>query len=192
MKKEENFEFTKSPPWEEWTGDIPPWRFRNLTCMLSISAKFDVRLNVVPPWRARQAHSRSKLLMTSQNVNSKQSRKVRLMCFLFLFCEFLDKNEKNNQSPYWRREMGILSSCPWFAASSTHDSASLVKDCKSWTLISPTMWGFILLGLLNSQLDILPPTDKILSFSDKDRSYQLPYKTTSGLHTNPSVYHKGM
>ena len=30
----ENLVFTKSPPWEEWKGEIlRPWKSRNLTCM---------------------------------------------------------------------------------------------------------------------------------------------------------------
>ena len=47
-----------------------------LTLETGISANFDVRRNVVPPWRVRQAHSGSNSLMTSQIVNAKQSRKV--------------------------------------------------------------------------------------------------------------------
>ena len=47
-----------------------------LTLETGISANFDVRRNVVPPWRVRQAHSGSNSPMTSQNVNAKQSRKV--------------------------------------------------------------------------------------------------------------------
>ena len=47
-----------------------------LTLETGISANFDVRRNVVPPWRVRQAHSGSNSPMTSQNVNVKQSRKV--------------------------------------------------------------------------------------------------------------------
>ena len=38
-----------------------------LTLETGISANFDVRRNVVPPWRVRQAHSGSNSLMTSQN-----------------------------------------------------------------------------------------------------------------------------
>ena len=47
-----------------------------LTLETGISAHFDVRRNVVPPWRVRQAHSGSNSPMTSQNVNANQSRKV--------------------------------------------------------------------------------------------------------------------
>ena len=50
--------------------------FPFLTLETGISANFDVRRNVVPPWRVRQAHSGSNSPMTSQNVNAKQSRKV--------------------------------------------------------------------------------------------------------------------
>ena len=55
-----------------WTNG---W-FSILTLETGISANFDVRRNVIPPWRVRQAHSGSKSPMTSQNVNAKQSRKV--------------------------------------------------------------------------------------------------------------------
>ena len=41
--------------------------------------------------------------MMSQNVNTKQSREVPSSVHLYLFCTFLDKNEKNNQSPHWGR-----------------------------------------------------------------------------------------
>ena len=51
-------------------------KFRFLTLETGMSANFDVRRNVVPPWRVRQAHSGSNSPMTSQNVNAKQSRKV--------------------------------------------------------------------------------------------------------------------
>ena len=47
-----------------------------LTLETGLSANFDVRRNVVPPWRVRKAHSGSNSPMTSQNVNAKQSRKV--------------------------------------------------------------------------------------------------------------------
>ena len=47
-----------------------------LTLETGISANFDVRKNVVPPWRVRQAHSGSHSPVTSQNVNAKQSTKV--------------------------------------------------------------------------------------------------------------------
>ena len=38
--------------------------------------------------------------------------KSRLLCVLDIFCTFLGKNEKNNQSPHWGRDWGIPSSCP--------------------------------------------------------------------------------
>ena len=47
-----------------------------LTLETGISTNFDVRGNVVPPWRVRQIHSGSNSSKTSQNVNAKQSRKV--------------------------------------------------------------------------------------------------------------------
>ena len=58
--------------------DMPVSRVRKvlLTLETGISANFNVRRNVVPPWRVRQAHSGSNSPMTSQNVNAKQSRKV--------------------------------------------------------------------------------------------------------------------
>ena len=55
--------------------------------------------------------------------------KSRLGCVLIIFCTFLGKNEKNNQTSHWGRDSGIQSSCLRFATS--HDSASLVVDCKS-------------------------------------------------------------
>ena len=42
-----------------------------LTLETGISADFDFKRNVVPPWRVRQAHSGSNSPMTSQNVNTK-------------------------------------------------------------------------------------------------------------------------
>ena len=71
-----------------------------LTLETGISANFDVRRNVVPPWRVRQAHSGSNSPMTSQNVNAKQSRKVASCVRLRHILHTLDKNEKNNQTPH--------------------------------------------------------------------------------------------
>ena len=82
-------------------ADIPVSRVRKhfLTLETGISANFDVRRNVVPPWRVRQAHSGSNSPMTPQNVNAKQSRKVASRV----------KNEKNNQTPHKpRRGLQIL------------------------------------------------------------------------------------
>ena len=71
-----------------------------LTLETGISANFDVRRNVVPPWRVRQAHSGSNSPMTSQNVNAKQSRKVASSVRFRHILQILGKNEKNNQSPH--------------------------------------------------------------------------------------------
>ena len=49
-----------------------------LTLEIGISTNFDVRRNVVQPWRVRQAHSGSNSPVMSLNVNAKQSRKVLL------------------------------------------------------------------------------------------------------------------
>ena len=66
-----------------------------LTLETGISANFDVRRNVVPLWRVRQAHSGSNSPMTSQNVNAKQSRKVassvRLRHILHIFRQEWEK-----------------------------------------------------------------------------------------------------
>ena len=56
--------------------DLPVHGKPFLTLETGISANFDVRRNVVPPCRVRQAHSGSNSPMTSQDVNAKQSRKV--------------------------------------------------------------------------------------------------------------------
>ena len=71
-----------------------------LTLETEISANFDVRRNVVPRWRVRQAHSGSNSPMTSQNVNAKQSRKVASSMRFRHILHILGKNEKNNQSPH--------------------------------------------------------------------------------------------
>ena len=86
------------------------------------------RRNVVPPWRARQAHSGSNSPMTSQNVNAKQSRKVTSSVRFRHICTFLDKIEKNNQSPNWGRDSGIPSSCPRFATSMTQQALSWIAN----------------------------------------------------------------
>ena len=66
-----------------------------LTLETGISANFDVRRNVVPPWRVRQAHSGSNSSMTSQNVNAKQSSKatssVRFRHILYIFRQEWEK-----------------------------------------------------------------------------------------------------
>ena len=38
--------------------------------------------------------------------------KSRLVGGLYIFCTFLDKNKKNNQTPHGGRDSGIPSSCP--------------------------------------------------------------------------------
>ena len=52
--------------------------------------------------------------------------KSRLVCVLDIFCTFLGKNEKNNQSPHWGRDSGIPSSCPRFATSTTRQASSCI------------------------------------------------------------------
>ena len=54
--------------------------------------------------------------------------KSRLVCVLDIFCQFLDKNEKSNQSPHWGRDSGIPSSCPSFATSTTQQASSLIAN----------------------------------------------------------------
>ena len=62
---------------------LPLQRYEFLTLETGISAKFDIKKIVVPPWRVRQSHSGSNSPMTSQNVNVKQSRKVASSaCFI--------------------------------------------------------------------------------------------------------------
>ena len=52
----------------------------------------------------------------------------RLVCILDIFCTFLGKNEKNNQSPHWGRDSGIPSSCPRFATSTTRQASSWIAN----------------------------------------------------------------
>ena len=52
----------------------------------------------------------------------------RLVCVLDIFCPFLDKNEKNNQSPHSGRDTGIPSSCPRFATSTTRHASSWIAN----------------------------------------------------------------
>ena len=54
--------------------------------------------------------------------------KSRLVCVLDIFCTFLGKNEKNNQSPHWGRDLGIPSSCPIFATSTTWQASSWIAN----------------------------------------------------------------
>ena len=65
-----------------------------LTFETGISANFDVRRNVVPSWRVRQAHSGSNSPMTSQNVNAKQSRTVASSVRFRHILHILDNDEK--------------------------------------------------------------------------------------------------
>ena len=95
---------------------------------MCISANFDVRRmlshpggwdkpipEVVPLWRHRTS--------TPNNLE-----KSRLVCVLDIFCSFLDKNEKNNQTPHWGRDEGIPSSCPRFATSTTRQASSWIAN----------------------------------------------------------------
>ena len=54
--------------------------------------------------------------------------KSRLVCGLDIFCTFLDKNEKNNQSPHWGRDSGIPSLCPRYATSTTRQASSWIAN----------------------------------------------------------------
>ena len=54
--------------------------------------------------------------------------KSLLVCVLDIFCTFLGKNEKNNQSPHWGRYSGIPSSCPRFATSTTRQASSWIAN----------------------------------------------------------------
>ena len=101
-----------------------------LTLETGISANFDVRRNVVPPWRVRQAHSGSNSPMTSQNVNAKQSRKVASRVRFKHFLHILVKNGKNNQTPHWGRDSGIPSSCLRFATSTTRQASSWIANLR--------------------------------------------------------------
>ena len=56
--------------------------------------------------------------------------KSRLVCFLDIFCTFVGKNEKNNQSPHWDRDEGIQSSCPRFATSTTRQALSWIANLR--------------------------------------------------------------
>ena len=54
--------------------------------------------------------------------------KSRLVFVLGIFCTFLGKNEKNNQSPHLGRDSGIPSSCPRFATSTTRQASSWIAN----------------------------------------------------------------
>ena len=70
---------------------------------------------VIPLWRHRTS--------TPNNLE-----KSRLVGVLDIFCTFLDKNEKNNQTPHWGRDSGIPSSCPRFATSTTRQASSWITN----------------------------------------------------------------
>ena len=93
--------------------------------------------------------------MTSQNVNANNLEKSRLVCILDIFCTFLDKNEKNNQSPHWGRDSEIPSSCLRFATSTTR----LVEPRRGLQILD-TRKGFQSPSL-NAMLDSinLPPRE---------------------------------
>ena len=56
--------------------------------------------------------------------------KSRLVCVLYtcISCTFIDRNEKNNQSPHWGRNKGILSWCPRFTTSTTRQASSWIAS----------------------------------------------------------------
>ena len=116
-----------SPTWDNFTLCR---RKYILTLETGISANFDVRRNVVPPWRVRQAHSGSNSPMTSQNVNAKQSRKVASRVRFNHILHIFIKNEKNNQTPHWGRDEGIPSSCLRFATSTTRQASSWIANLR--------------------------------------------------------------
>ena len=67
--------------------------------MLSHPGRWDKPIpEVIHLWRHRTS--------TPNNLE-----KSRLGCVLNIFCTFLGKNEKNNQTPHWGRDFGIPSSC---------------------------------------------------------------------------------
>ena len=72
-------------------------------------------LEVIHLWRHRMS--------TPNNLE-----KSCLVCVLDIFCTFLGKNEKNNQSPHWGRDEGIPSSCPRFATSTTPQASSWIAN----------------------------------------------------------------
>ena len=98
-----------------------------LTLETGISANFDVRGYVVPPWRVRQAHSGIHLWRHRTSMPN-SLEKSRLVCVLDIFCTFLDKNEKNNQTQHCRRDSGIPSLCPRFATSTTRQASSWIAN----------------------------------------------------------------
>ena len=56
--------------------------------------------------------------------------KSRLGCVLNIFCTFLGKNEKDNQTPHWGRDSGIPSSCLRFATSTTRQASSWIANLR--------------------------------------------------------------
>ena len=55
-------------------------------------------------------------------------QKSLIVCILDMFCTFLGKNEKNNQSPHWGRDSGIPSLCPIFATSTIRQASSWIAN----------------------------------------------------------------
>ena len=92
-----------------------------LTIETGISANFDPGgwdkpiPEVINLWRHRTS--------TPNNLE-----KSRLVGVLDMFWTFLDKNEKNNQTPHWGRDSGIPSSCPRFATSTTRQASSWITN----------------------------------------------------------------
>ena len=56
--------------------------------------------------------------------------KSRFGSVLNIFCIFLGKNEKNNQTPHWGRDSGIPSSCLRFATSTTRQASSRIANLR--------------------------------------------------------------
>ena len=86
--------------------------------MLSHPAGWDKPIpEVIHLWRHRTS--------TPNNLE-----KSRLGCVLNIFCTFLCKNEKNNQTPHWGRDSGIPSSCLRFATSTTRQASSWIANLR--------------------------------------------------------------
>ena len=56
--------------------------------------------------------------------------KSRLGYVLIIFCTFLGKNKKNNQTSHWGRDSGIPSSCLRFATSTTRQASSWIANLR--------------------------------------------------------------
>ena len=70
--------------------------------------------------------------------------KPRQVCVLNIFCTFLDKNEKNNQSLHWGRDSGMRSSCPRFATFTTRQDSSWIANLGHSDEIP---WSFLQCGV---------------------------------------------